>query len=125
MATTQVKALKVSILDPPFMMLLDTYQQQRTSGICKNKLYQIIKELLTRSSQEETLKCIEKHPDIYEQYFKNIKMANYSNTKHYNKNESSGFDVDLIAKLTKKQEDQLLEASKVVGKDLKRVCRKY
>ena len=71
------------------------------------------------------MKFIEKHPDIYEQYFTNIKVANYSNTKNYNKNESSGFDVDLIAKLTKRQEVQLLEASKVVGKDLKRVCRKY
>jgi len=71
------------------------------------------------------VKFIGEHPDIYEQYFASIKIANYSNTKHYNKNESSGFDVDLIAKLTRKQENQLLEASKVVGKDLKRVCRKY
>ena len=65
------------------------------------------------------------NPEIYEQYFTTIKNANYANTKVYNKNEAAAFDLSLIAKLTQKEESALANASKVIGKDLKRMCKKY
>jgi hypothetical protein len=33
--------------------------------------------------------------------------------------------VSLIAQLTRKQEQELAAASKAMGKDMKRICRKY
>ena len=54
-----------------------------------------------------------------------MKASNYNNTKNYNKNEGTAFDVGLIAQLTNKEEGLLSVASKAMGKDLKRMCKKY
>lgn len=40
-------------------------------------------------------------------------------------NETSAFDVGLIQLLAKKQPNIILSASSVIGKDFKRICKKY
>jgi len=62
---------------------------------------------------------------LWEEYFSVLKAANYSNTKAYNKNESSAFDLSLISQLGKKNEAVIASATKAIGKDLKRMCKKY
>jgi len=62
---------------------------------------------------------------LWEEYFSVLKAANYSNTKVYNKNESSAFDLSLISQLGKKNEAVIASATKAIGKDLKRMCKKY
>jgi hypothetical protein len=58
-------------------------------------------------------------------YFTSVRSANYANTKIYNKNESSAYDVALISQLSKKNENVISLASKAIGKDFKRICKKY
>lgn len=65
------------------------------------------------------------HNNFYEQYFGVIQSANYNNTKSYNKNEKSAFDISLITQLTKKEDQALSKASAALGKDFKRICKKY
>lgn len=115
----------MSVVDPSFLVLFDLYKRHASGGITKNKIYHIIKELLSRASETQLKELLEQHPALYEDYFTTIKAANYANTKHYNKNESSAFDIGLIAQLTKKEEATLLGVSKIVGKDLKRILKKY
>jgi hypothetical protein len=43
-----MKGKQIAIVGGPFRRLLDSYREQKSSGIYKNKLYQIIKELLMR-----------------------------------------------------------------------------
>lgn len=107
------------------MALLDAYRLQPSAGMCKNKIYTLINGIISRSSEADTKAFLQEHPDIYDQYFTILKAANYSNTRVYNKNEGSAFDVSLIAKLTRKEEGALQAATKVVGKDMKRICKKY
>lgn len=40
-------------------------------------------------------------------------------------NESSGFDVAIIQQLAKKQPTVITSASAAIGKDFKRICKKY
>lgn len=59
--------------------------------------------MLNKSSPDQLKSFLEKHPKLYEQYFAAIQSANYSNTKIYNQNENSAFDISLIIQLTKKE----------------------
>lgn len=81
--------------------------------------------LISRAEGSQVKQFLESHPEIYEQYFTTIKNANYANTKVYNKNQTAAFDLSLISKLTQKEESALANASKVIGKDMKRLCKKY
>jgi len=65
------------------------------------------------------------HPNIYTDHFQAIKAANYSNTKTYNKNESAAFDLSLIDQIGKKNSNMFEPATQAIGKDLKRMCKKY
>jgi hypothetical protein len=66
--------------------LFEAFRAQKTGGISKNKLFRIIRELLSRAEETALRTFVEEHSDIYEQYFTTIKAANYSNTRSYNKN---------------------------------------
>ena len=82
-------------------------------------------KILFRSSQEQIQDFIQRHSNFYQNYFSIIHNANYNNTKNYNKNEKSGFDISLITQLTKREEQALSKASAALGKDFKRICKKY
>lgn len=40
-------------------------------------------------------------------------------------NETSAFDVGLVQQIAKKQPNAIDSASKAIGKDFKRICKKY
>lgn len=62
---------------------------------------------------------------MWEEYFAALRAANYINTKTYNKNESSAFDLSLINQLAKKNNTVIAAAGKATGKDIARMCKKY
>ena len=82
----QVKSITVPITDSSFKAVLDAYKEHNSGGIVKNKLYQVLRELLSRASEEQLKELIEKEPQLYETYFNTLKQANFGNTKAYNKN---------------------------------------
>lgn len=99
--------------------------RQKKGGIFKNKLYNLIAAIIGRASAEEAGQFLEAHAGVWDDYFSSLKAANYSNTKVYNKNESSAFDLSLINQLGKKNSTVLPTATKAIGKDLTRMCKKY
>lgn len=103
----------------------DCFDRQQQTGIYKNKLYQLIIVILSKTTNQETAVFLDNNVDFYDKYFKSIKNANYSNTKVYNKNQASGYDISIIHQFSKKNENVLNNATKSVGKDFKRICKKY
>ena len=62
MNTTAAKNTTISLMDPSFLALFNAYKAQSKGGICKNKIYHIIKELLTRTGEEELIQFLQAHP---------------------------------------------------------------
>ena len=58
----QVKAITVPINDSSFKALLDAYKGANSGGIVKNKIYQVIKELISRTPEEKLRELTEKEP---------------------------------------------------------------
>jgi hypothetical protein len=65
------------------------------------------------------------HPNLYHEHFNSIRSANYANSKNYNKSEGAAFDVSIIRELSKKNDNVIADATKAIGKDFKRICKKY
>lgn len=119
------KKIAFSLEQPAFLQLLSNLNSQQKAGVYKSKLYNLTTTILSNADSEQIKKFLEKHEDIYENYFNSVKGANYSNTKNYNKNEASAFDVGLISQLSKRNDTVISAASKIIGKDFKRMCKKY
>lgn len=58
--------------------------------------------MISKSSEEDIARFLSEHDNLWESHFTCVRAANYSNTKVYNKNESSAYDVSLISQLSKK-----------------------
>jgi hypothetical protein len=99
--------------------------RQDKAGVYRNKLYQLIMAVLASAHPQEITRFLQENHELWGKYFLSIRNANYANTKAYNMNESSGFDVAIIQQLAKKQPAVIASASAAIGKDFKRICKKY
>lgn len=108
-----------------YLFIQDCFDRQEQMGIYKNKLYQLIIIIINKVANQQITTFLQSNSDFYDKYFKSIKAANYSNTKQYNRNQISGYDISIIHQFSKKNDEVINNATKIIGKDFKRICKKY